>query len=111
MDISELNSAFKGLDLVPVVDVDLGLGYQWNEFHAWYSPNKRRFYWASGSGCSCNHLGWNYRAFADLNVGTKPELEAAVRAYFDELFVEPNPDTLLRAVREVRTFRTRGVSA
>jgi hypothetical protein len=31
----------ENLDWIEVVDVELAGGYEWDEFHAWYSPSQR----------------------------------------------------------------------
>lgn len=57
-------------DFIDVVDVDFGGGYDWDEFHAWYSPSKRRYFWAEGSGCSCSYFGEDLYKLDDFSSGS-----------------------------------------
>lgn len=80
----------KSLDFVPVVSVDFGGGYDWDEFHAWYSPSRRVYFWTSGAGCSCNSISdeiysiedlENGRDRADVDLGDRVEALAEVNAF------------------------------
>ncbi|AXA97611.1 hypothetical protein [Microbacterium sp. PM5] len=72
------------LDFVPVVDVDLGESYEWDEFHAWYSPSRRAYFWASGAGCSCNSFADDLRSLDDFENGrARADVMAALNRYFD----------------------------
>ena len=91
-------------DFVDVVDVDFGGGYEWDEFHAWYSPSKRRYFWAEGSGCSCNYFGEDLYKLDDFSSGSKSDLESGLRSYLDEAY-SARPADVLDAVAKVKTFR------
>lgn len=79
---------FKGvkeLDFVPVVSIHLLEGYEWDEFHAWYSPSRRMYFWTSGSGCSCNSIADGIYSLDDLENGrARSDVMAAVNRYFDD---------------------------
>jgi hypothetical protein len=75
---------FKTVDWVPVTSIDLGGGYDWEEFHAWWSPSARLFYYGSGSGCSCNSFSDDYRKVDDFSyTPRKEEVRAAARRFVD----------------------------
>jgi len=75
----------KNSDLVPVVSVNLGSGYDWEEFHAFFSPSRRRFFWASGAGCSCNSWHDGLRTLDDFENGvSRADVMAAMNRFFDE---------------------------
>lgn len=108
MDIKDLTYRdIEGTDdFVEVVDVNFGGGYEWDEFHGWYSPSKRRYFWTSGSGCSCNSLGDDIYKISDLSDGAKADLERALRAYLEYSYPYPaHPSDALRAVAQVKQFR------
>lgn len=92
-----------GLDWVPVVSVDLGGGYDWDEFHAWYSPTERRYFWGSGSGCSCNSFDDDFYNLSDFEDGDRPALMAAIGRYFDEQYLN-HPQERVRALAEANAF-------
>lgn len=106
MDIKDLvyRDWAEGLDFVEVVDVDFGGGWEWDEFHAWYSPSKRRYFWSYGAGCSCNSWGDELYKIDDLSNGSKADLERALRSYLDDAYNVRASD-VLDAVRQVKTFR------
>lgn len=94
----------KELDFIEVVDVNLGGGYQWDEFHGWYSPSRRRYFWSGDGGCSCNAWGDNLYKLDDLENGSKDDMERAMRSYLDGVYNVSASD-VLDAVRQVKTFR------
>jgi len=76
-------------DWVGVVDVDLGGGYDWNEFHAFYSPSRRIYFYGSESGCSCDSFSSYYWSEDQWQQATsKQELMAAINRYFDSLYTK-----------------------
>lgn len=92
---------FKTVDWVPVTSIDLGTGYEWEEFHAWYSPQSRLYYYGSGSGCSCNSFSDYHRQISDFcTTPRKEELRAAAIAFVDGSY---------RSAREVFDARNQGV--
>lgn len=74
------------LDWVGVAHMDLGSGYEWNEFAVWYSPSERRYFWLSGSGCSCNAFGDSVYSKDDFENGTKKDAIAAGNRFCDESY-------------------------
>lgn len=108
MDIKELfeysKFDFSGTeDFVSVIDIEASLSYEWDEFHAWYSPNERRYYVATGQGCSCNWIGEEYGSKHDLDsYGSRTELMKIVTDYFDR----PNYDRTYSADDRVKALYT-----
>ncbi|QPL14175.1 hypothetical protein SEA_MORRILL_21 [Microbacterium phage Morrill] len=108
MDIKELLS--EDLDWVEVIDVDLGGGYDWDEFHAWYSPSQRVFYYASDSGCSCNSFGMFFNTVSDFQVTTdRPTLMKAITEWFDQTY-NKRPSELVEALHKINAFDVRKAS-
>lgn len=100
---------FDALDFVPVVDVDLGEAYEWDEFHAWYSPSRRAFFWASGSGCSCNSFGDELTSLDDFENGqSRADVMAAVNRYFDGQYMD-RPQERVAALHTINAFRANDV--
>lgn len=112
LEYSSGRDELKGSDLVPVVSVDLGSGYSWDEFHAFYSPSRRRFFWASGSGCSCNTWHDNIRTLDDFENGsTRADVMAALNRFFDEASEYKNHEsTRVAKLAEVNSFDGRKLS-
>lgn len=95
----------EGLDFVPVVSVDLGESYEWDEFYAWYSPSRRAYFWISGSGCSCNSIHDDVGSLDDFENGrARSDVMAALNAYFDSRYRVSNSDRAA-ALYEVNSFR------
>lgn len=95
---------WRRLDWVPVVDVDLGGGYEWDEFHAWYSVSERVYYWGSGSGCSCDSFTDNFHSVGDFANGRgRAEVMAALTSYFADHYT-PYPQEAVRALYTVNAF-------
>jgi len=93
---------FNHVDWEPVVSIDLGESYSWEEFHAWYSPSKRVFYYGSGSGCSCNSFRDDYRRAEDFEVTPRrEELKTAAIAFVDQSY---------RPARDVATLRNEAIA-
>lgn len=99
-----------GLDWLPVVEVDLGGGWDWEEFHAWYSPTARRYFWGSGSGCSCDSFTDDFRSVGDFENGDRPALMAALNRYFDAMYTQ-KPQERVRALTEANAFDPRAVTS
>lgn len=99
----------KNSDLVTVLSLNLGSGYSWNEFHAFYSPSRRRFFWASAAGCSCNSWSDYVGTLDDFENGlTRADVMSALNRWFDE--EEASPDIRVRALAEINSFSTVGLS-
>lgn len=113
MEIKDLFEYDRGtwwreLDWVPVVSVDLGGGYDWNELHAWYSPSQRVYYWGSGSGCSCNSWREYFSSVADFENGqTRADLMAGIGRYFDDQYRD-YPTDRVAALAEANAFSPKG---
>lgn len=88
-----------------VTSLDGGGGYDWITLHAFYSPSERRFYWASGAGCSCNHWGEDLRSPADFESGNKAALCRALRAFGDDNDCTFRPSEVIDAIADVRRFK------
>lgn len=64
-----------------VDDFTTGGGYDWSTFVSYYHPGSDRFYYVSGSGCSCNSISDGISRLSDFqSVRTLRELERAFRA-------------------------------
>lgn len=74
----------EALDWIGVAHIDLGSYYSWEEFAVWYSPSERRYFWLSGSGCSCSSLGDDAYSKDDFGNGTKADAIAAGNRFCDE---------------------------
>lgn len=75
--------------------------YEWEEFASYYDPITRMFYWAEGSGCSCNYLWDDYDSVAALGVGRKEELLKAAEVFADGRYNEQF-EALRKALRELK---------
>lgn len=92
------------MDLVPVTSVNLGGGYDWDEFHAWYSPSRRVYYWASDSGCSCNSFGDGLDSIDDFENGrSRADVMAGANRYFDDQDTNPAQERV-RVLHEINSF-------
>lgn len=68
-------------DFVPVLFVDEG-GYEWAEFHAWYSPGQRRYFWSGQTGCSC--FSYEVSSLGDLQVGSRDDLLRSIKEWVED---------------------------
>ena len=91
---------------VHVVSIDSSGGYDWTTLHAFWSPTSRRFFWASGSGCSCNSWGEDLRTEGDFENGDKLGLQRSIRQFAEEYPYSVSATDVLDAVGAVATFRT-----
>ena len=66
----------------------------------------RRFFWASGSGCSCNSWGEDLRTEGDFENGDKLGLQRSIRQLAEEYPYSVSATDVLDAVGAVATFRT-----
>ena len=64
------------LDWVEVIDVCANLSYDWDEFHAWYSPKDRTYYWGADSGCSCSYYGYYIKSTSQFQSSQDKEVLA-----------------------------------
>ena len=94
-------------DFRHVVGIELGEGYNWDSLEAWYSPSRRKFFWLSDSGCSCNCLGMGAGEIGAFESGNRDELASAVRRKYDEQCSSATglASALLRDLATVKTFR------
>ena len=70
-DRDELNKLLDRLeDVGEFGDYD----YSWWEFHAWYDPQARIYYWFEDAGCSCSSFMDSVDSIGELSVGRKEEL-------------------------------------
>lgn len=91
-----------------------GGGYDWTDWVAWYSRAERRFFIASGSGCSCNSLADDYWTLGDFEaVATKAAAVASLQSFVDDRFEyrsiseRPRLDSEIAAIN---SFRARGAA-
>lgn len=111
MDIKDVgwwrDKPFENLDWVEVVDIDMGGGYDWSEFHAWYSPSTRQYYWGSGSGCSCDSFGDDFNKVGDFSNG--PDRASVMKAITDwgTAYDRMTATQLVDATRKVNAFDPR----
>ena len=73
-------------DFVDVVTVELGSGYDWDTLAGFYSPSRRRYFWASGRGCSCDSLSSQIGSLGDFGDGDRQALAEAVRRHWDNSY-------------------------
>lgn len=97
-------------DWVSVVSIDEGGGYDWAEFHSWYSPVARRYFWGSGAGCSCNYFAEGFSGFGDFASGDRPALMAAIREFADDHGYRIRPTELVDALMAANAFDPRKVA-
>ncbi len=91
-------------DWVPVAAIDWGGGYDWEEFHSFYNPSARQFFWVSGSGCSCDSIADNARTVGDFEHGDRAALIRAINAFADESYRQVAKD-VVGAHAAVMAFR------
>lgn len=90
-------------DWVHVASIDEGGGYDWTEFHAFWSPTDRRYFWAGDAGCSCNAWGDGIHGAGDFENGDRSALTRAIRAFVNDYSVSAT--AALDAMVAVRTFK------
>jgi len=73
-------------DFAEVVNEDIGAGYEWDTFAAWYSPSRRQYFWTSQAGCSCNYFGQDTFTLADLHNGDRHALARAAQEWGGEAY-------------------------
>ena len=88
-----------------VLTVSSGGGYDWQTFHAFYSPTSRRFYWHGAAGCSCNDWGDELASESGFQNGMKGDLERAVRAFTREYAWAFNAIEVVDAMDELHRWR------
>ena len=70
-------------DFRTVIEATAYESYEWAEFHAWYSPSARQFFWSGQSGCSCNMF--EIPATIDgMENGSKQDMINALRSFMQE---------------------------
>lgn len=83
---------------------DGGGGYEWAVLTAFWSPSARRYFWVSGSGCSCNSITDYAQAVSDFEHGDRAALDSAlIRFAADEY--RSMGDQLDRARGDLRDFQ------
>ena len=56
--------------------------WDWSEIEVLYSPSRKRYFWYSDSGCSCNGFGEYVESIeADYTSGTRAEAFKELRAW------------------------------
>lgn len=89
---------------------DSSLGYEWDEFQAFYSPEDDIFYWATDSGCSCNGLWDEFNSLGDLQMGRRSDVLHAAREFSDQCYSKPD-ESYLRFTAAVRDLKRSPVAA
>ena len=77
--MSELDAQLAEMIELPYLE-DESLGYEWDEFRAWYDPKARIFYWGDASGCSCYYYWSEFHTLGDFQNGHR---DALIRAAND----------------------------
>lgn len=90
-------------DWVEVFKADFGEAYEWDEIHVFYSPSARRYFIASGSGCSCNSITDDYKYAGDFEDGNKQWAIDTVSGYVNSSY-RGNPLMAQGAAAEIRKF-------
>ena len=85
--------------------LNAGECYEWDEFHTYYSPSARRFFWGSGSGCSCNSFSDIYENESDFSNGSKADALRALKEYSEDTYRNIGVHEYETAVREIKTFK------
>ena len=65
-----------------VITFERGGGYDWDVFFGYYHTGRDRYYYTSGSGCSCNWITDSVEALGDFeDAATKEDMVKAFREY------------------------------
>ena len=70
-------------DFRTVIEATAYESYEWAEFHAWYSPSARQFFWSGQSGCSRNMFEVPH-TIDDMENGSKQDMINALRSFMQE---------------------------
>ena len=78
--------------------------YEWADFHAWYAPTARRFFWDGQTGCSC--YSWEVENIGDLKDGNRDDLLRSFRAWVSDKggakYYGVDPTEVSTAIRDFR---------
>ena len=99
-----MNDVINSNNLVFVDSLELGDGYDWATIEVYYSSEKNRFFWLSGSGCSCTWLWEDVSSLACLCDGSRGDAARAMRQ-FAEAYRYKEPAALATAAKGVLEFR------
>lgn len=96
-------------DFQSVASFSDGGGYDWTDWVCWYSPSKRRYFIAAGSGCSCDSLSTDIHTLGDFeSVASKEAAKESLRQFIDERYGyrelrdRPRLDSEIAAINEFR---------
>ena len=92
-------------DWLHVTSINPGMSYEWATLHAFWSPSARRYFWASGSGCSCNSWGDDLRTEADFENGDRDALRRGIRRFVEGHSYYISGVGALDALDEVARFK------
>lgn len=95
---------FDGYELIPVAKLDFGGGYDWDEMEIYYIASQKRFFWLSGSGCSCDYLWSDYSTLGSLQNGFREDTINAIRSFISERSDYAKIDGT-EAIAKVKNFR------
>lgn len=100
------------VDWVPVVTIIAGDSSSWSEFHSFYSPSERLYYYASGSGCSCSSFAFYFREKGDWwKTPREEELRNAILGYIDVAYrwsETEGANQRIAAIASLRDFKKGG---
>lgn len=71
-------------NLILVDSIGMSEGWDWTDMEVYFSKEKNRFYWISGSGCSCNSLWDDIRSLSDFEDGDRKAAASAVRRFAED---------------------------
>ena len=84
--------------LVKVVDLGSG-GWEWDQFVGYRHTETGRFYWISGSGCSCNGLFDDVSCPSNLEDGTAKDLAESYKSWAKGSYSETFSDTMYTTLK------------
>lgn len=68
-------------DLKQVAYQDHGEMYEWHTMIVWYSEKRRKYFWYSDAGCSCNSFGDMTSSIEDLQNGDRASALKAFKEF------------------------------
>lgn len=88
-----------------IASAEANIAYEWDEFHVWYSPSERQYFWIYGSGCSCNDLSDLIETKESFENGSRDDALRALKREGDDEW-SSIPKAAIRACRDkIRQFK------
>lgn len=81
-----------------------GGGFDWEEFHCWYSPSERQYFWIYGSGCSCHDLSDLIPHKGSFENGSKQDAIRALKRETKE-YTTLSPDAIRACTKVIRQHK------